>query len=321
MNELGVLLWVQSWATPWLDAVMGAITYLGSEYFFLAALGFLYWCVDVKGTLQFFIVLLSSVFLNSAVKELAGLPRPFQAYPDRIDAAHVYTAEGYAFPSGHAQNSTVFWGYLALSFRKRWLYIAAPVLIALVAFSRVYLRVHWPRDVLWGIVFGLVILGCSYVLLRLLAGTPVQAQFPSTLLLCLIPILLFLLFPSHGGAQSMGVILGASLGYILERRYVCFATRRPLWQQVLKLVIGLAGAFILLFGLRALFDPLLPSVEGIRLSTEAHPPAFRGFLHGRGYESLTFVRYALVGLWSTLIAPAIFRYLFGAEEEENHGPA
>jgi len=314
MSGLGFLLWVRAHATPWLDAIMGGISYLGTEYFYLPALCFLYWCIDAAGTLRLFVLFLCSFYLRDAVKEIARVPRPFQVHP-QLQARFTETAEGFAFPSGHAVDSTVFWGYLAISMRKRWLYVVAPAMVVLIGFSRLYLGLHWPRDVLWGLVFGLVILGLGYVLIRLLAGVPIRARFPATLVLLLVPLLLFLLLPSHGGAQSMGALFGAGLGYLLERQYVRFRVRGPAWQQLLKTTIGLAGAFLLLFGLRALFEPLLPSISTVSLVPESTPPAFRGFLYGRGYESLTFVRYTLVGLWATLVAPALFRLFFGREEE------
>ncbi len=314
MSALDFLLWLQGWSRPWLDTVMGVITYLGSEYFYIAALGLLYWCVDVRGTMRLFVIFLSSTYLGAAIKEITGLPRPFQAHPDLIQGRFTEVAGGLAFPSSHAMDSTVFWGYLMMVLRKRWLYIVGPILVVLISFSRLYLGVHWPRDVIGGIFLGLIVLGCSYVLLRLLAGEPLRVRFPSSLLLALVPLFFFLLFPSHSGAQSMGVLTGVILGYLLEQRYIRFAVRRPLWQQSLKVLIGLAGAFVLLFGLKALFEPLLPSVGDLRADGGVPPVPGRGFLAGRGYESLTFIRYALVALWATLVAPALFGWLFGREE-------
>ncbi len=313
MAGLALLLWLRAHATPWLDAAMGAITYLGSEYFYLAALCILYWCVDASGTLRLFILFLASNYLNAAVKEITALPRPFQVYPE-LGARFTETANDYAFPSGHAQSATVFWGYLAMVVRRRWLYVLAPIVVLLIAFSRLYLGLHWLRDVLGGLLFGLVLLGCTYVLLRALAGTRADARFPASLVFCLLPLVFYLLFPSHEGAQTMGAAFGALLGYFLERRYVRFRVGGPAWQQALKLLIGLVGAFLLLLGLRALFAPLTPAVSAVRVRPGMAPPLARGFLYGRGAELFTFLRYALVGAWATLGAPALFRLFFGEED-------
>jgi membrane-associated phospholipid phosphatase len=313
MGDLGLLLWLRAHATPWLDALMGGITYLGSEYFYLAALSVLYWCVDTAGTLQLFILFLGSSYLNAAVKEITALPRPFQVHPE-LSARFTETATDYAFPSGHAQSATVFWGYLGLTVRRRWIVVLAPVVVFLVAFSRLYLGLHWLRDVVGGVLFGLVLLGCAYVLLRALAGMRSDARFPASLLFCLLPLAFYLLFPSHEGAQTMGAAFGALFGYLVERHYVRFRVSGAFWQQALKGLVGLSGAFLLLFGLRALFAPFVPAVDAIRVRPGMTPPLARGFLSGRGAELFTFIRYSLVGLWATLGAPALFRLFFGQED-------
>ncbi|MBI4837176.1 MAG: phosphatase PAP2 family protein [Candidatus Portnoybacteria bacterium] len=69
---------------------------------------------------------------------------------------------GYAFPSGHATMSLIFYGMIGYGFlkkfKKRWLkpplVILAIVLIFLVGFSRIYLGAHWVSDVLAGWAFG-----------------------------------------------------------------------------------------------------------------------------------------------------------------------
>lgn len=315
--ELNWLLWLQSLATPWLDTVMGGITNLGSEYFYLAILCFLYWCVDVRGTLRLFVLFLCTVYLGGALKEIVGRLRPFQAFPNLIHARYTETAGDMAFPSGHALDATVFWGYLAMVVRRRWLYVVAPIVIVLVSFSRLYLGLHWPTDVLGGVLIGLLFLGTAYILLRLLAGMPMRAKFPVTLVLTLPPLLFFAFFPSHSSAQSMGSLFGALLGHLIERQYIHFPVRRPWWQQALKVVIGLAGVLLILIGLSAVLAPL-PSAMPSALPHEpgAEPPLPILGLAGWAGEVPVLARYALVGLWASLLAPALFRLFFGPDKAE-----
>jgi membrane-associated phospholipid phosphatase len=309
--ELDFLLWLQSLATPWLDTVMGAITQLGSEYFYLVALCFLYWCVEVRGTMRLFVIFLLSVYIGGALKELVGRLRPFQEYPELIQARFTDTAPDLAFPSAHALHSTVFWGSLAMMMRRRWLYIVAPILVLLIGFSRLYLGLHWPTDVLGGLVLGLVILGFAYAILRLLDSNPVQVKFPAGLALAVVPLFFFVLFPAHSGAQNMGVLFGAIVGHLVERRYIRFPVRRVWWQQAVKLAIGLAGALGLMLGLSAVLAPWQTAIDAVRFTPAANPPLLWGLVG----ESLTLLRYALVGLWCTLAAPGIFRLLFGRDTE------
>ncbi|MFY0758313.1 phosphatase PAP2 family protein [Metabacillus dongyingensis] len=95
-------------------------------------------------------------FINDELKDLFQRERP--SFDALIDAAH------YSFPSGHAMNSTAFYGflcYLVLSFtsskqrsRKWWIGITV-ILIGLIGMSRIYLGVHYLVDVLAGFSAGM----------------------------------------------------------------------------------------------------------------------------------------------------------------------
>ncbi len=318
MGGLDILIGLRQHAVPWLDIVMGGITYLGSHYFYLAALAFFYWCIDVAGTMRLFVLLLSSVYLHEALKVITAVERPIETLRSLLPASQqprfIETAEGFSFPSGHTQDAIVFWGYLAIAFRKRWLTVFVPLVVLLVAFSRLYLGLHWPLDILGGMALGLLILWIGYVVLRLLAGMPVQARFPATLVLGLLPPAFYILFPTHYVAMSMGALCGAVLGHIVERRFVRFRVRLPFWQQALKVVIGLAGALLILVGVRMLL-PVAPPAE--RWVKGAVPEGATGFGDLCLAELPTFGLYALVAVWCTLLAPAIFRFLFGREGESD----
>lgn len=88
-----------------------------------------------------------------SLKLLLHLPRPVTAYSG---------AEAYSFPSGHATMSVVIYGYLTvlgardLAVRWRWIpYAVTTLLITGIAFSRLYLGVHWLSDVLAGLAMGM----------------------------------------------------------------------------------------------------------------------------------------------------------------------
>lgn len=96
-----------------------------------------------------------SVALSSIVKVLVGRPRPHVG-------AVIATANGYSFPSGHVTQSVAVYGALSMlatplltGARERvtaWL--VASLIVALIAFSRLYLGVHWATDVLGGFALG-----------------------------------------------------------------------------------------------------------------------------------------------------------------------
>ena len=83
------------------------------------------------------------------------------------------TATGYSFPSGHTMNAaTVFGGEAVRSDMPKSLRIAAGIMVALVAFSRIFLGVHTPQDVLAGTAAGLLGMWLTFKMMRLLEIQP-----------------------------------------------------------------------------------------------------------------------------------------------------
>ena len=93
--------------------------------------------------------------LNVGVKDVFQRARPHFDDP-------LVTLATYSFPSGHAAGSTVFWGFLCMlawtwparQGIRRALLVIAPLVVALTAFSRVYLGAHYFSDVLAGVCEG-----------------------------------------------------------------------------------------------------------------------------------------------------------------------
>lgn len=99
---------------------------------------------------------------NLALKNLVARPRPFQAYPGvRLLVA---PPTDYSFPSGHTLASFEAAGVLCFSGKRLGLLaLAAAVLIS---FSRLYLFLHYPTDVLGGLLLGLAIAWCVVRIFR-----------------------------------------------------------------------------------------------------------------------------------------------------------
>jgi len=79
----------------------------------------------------------------------------------RPPVEHLQAVNGYSFPSGHATQSSAFWFSLVLALRAsakprmvRLAGAAAALIVAAVALSRIYLGVHYPSDVIAGVVLG-----------------------------------------------------------------------------------------------------------------------------------------------------------------------
>ncbi|MCJ2532106.1 MAG: phosphatase PAP2 family protein [Candidatus Thermoplasmatota archaeon] len=205
-------LWEAS--SPFLDAFFVIITSTGDVLFFLAVVVLVYWLWDKRFGLFLGSLLLVSGALNGLLKTLFGLPRP----PSFFHRPFALASNG--FPSGHAQTATAFWSGIALVFRGGWV-LAAVVMTALVAFSRVYLGVHFVGDVLGGVAIGLG--------LGLAGVVGFRASFWSRLTVSQQLILAVLLPAALGGVLLAlgeapylvwGLLTGLSVGYVLEGEWV-----------------------------------------------------------------------------------------------------
>lgn len=128
---------------------------------------FVYWCIDKrKGLFIFFCTLLGSV-VNSVVKLTACVYRPWIRDARILPAGNaITTATGYSFPSGHTVTATTIYGPLALQTwkRYRWLAIIFLAAILVTAFSRNYLGVHTPQDVVVGLLLSVLTIWLVYKL-------------------------------------------------------------------------------------------------------------------------------------------------------------
>lgn len=155
--ELEVLDWIaQHLRTDLLDSIMPWISRLADSGGIWLLLGILLLALNRKerrvGAQVLLSMLLSLLFCNLILKNVVGRLRPFVLNPL---AELLIAAPGDAsFPSGHSSISFAAAAVLLLNGSKgRW---AAMVLAALIAFSRLYLYVHFPSDVVGGTALGIV---------------------------------------------------------------------------------------------------------------------------------------------------------------------
>ncbi|MBU0704777.1 MAG: phosphatase PAP2 family protein [Chloroflexi bacterium] len=266
---------------PALDGVFKTITFLGEEEFFLILLPLVFWCVDFALGARLAFAFLLSTYVNTGIKDIFAHPRPFELDP----TVKLHEASGYGLPSGHSQSSVVVWGTIAAGFRKTWLWVAALLLMVLIGFSRIYLGVHFPTDVLGGWTVGAIFLAAYLALQPRVEAWLKQAGLTVQLALAVaVPLSLLLLRPSDDNTSAMAVLMGMGAGIALLRQVASFSADGPLWQRGARFLVGAVGLLALYLGLKLLFPG-----EG---------EAF--------YAVMRFVRYALVGLWAGLGAPWLF---------------
>ncbi len=155
---------LQNLRTPWADQLMVLVTQFGEQALLVVVVigGSLWltWKGNNQAALHWIAVYACAGILTFVLKHSAQVARPVEFYG------------GYSFPSAHAGMSLVVYGFLALlvareiPFKHRWLpYSIAGLIVMVIAFSRLYLGVHWFSDVLGGITLGLfwtALIGIAY---------------------------------------------------------------------------------------------------------------------------------------------------------------
>lgn len=152
-----ILLALQTVRTPLLDAALSFITSLGDKGFIWILLSVLLLCrKDTRriGVLCALALLGSLVVNNMILKNLVGRMRPFDRYEDLIPL--IVRPVDFSFPSGHTGSSFAAAGVMYARLPRRY-GVLAIVFAALIAFSRLYVGVHYPSDVLAGMATGLLI--------------------------------------------------------------------------------------------------------------------------------------------------------------------
>ena len=153
--------------TPFLDALLGALTNCGGELVFMAAAIIVFWCVSKSCGYYMLTVGFVGTIVNQFLKLVFRIPRPWVKDPDfQIVESARAEATGYSFPSGHTQNVFASFGCLGRWTKRTWLRVVCALLIVVTAFSRMYLGVHTPLDVGVSFGIGLVLVFALYPLFR-----------------------------------------------------------------------------------------------------------------------------------------------------------
>ena len=154
--ELSILNWIQEhMRCEALDLFMPAVSRLSDhgEIWILLAVVLLLKRRRREGLSVAAALMMDLVVCNMILKPLIGRLRPF-AVNTAVELLLAAPVDG-SFPSGHTAAS--FAAVFALKYSGSPLWKAAAVLASMIAFSRLYLYVHWPSDILGGILLGFAV--------------------------------------------------------------------------------------------------------------------------------------------------------------------
>ncbi|MDR2090153.1 MAG: phosphatase PAP2 family protein [Clostridiales bacterium] len=165
--ELGILRWIQEvFQSAFLDTAMPYITKLGDGALVYVVCVIVLLCFKKTRKIGVAIgiaMLLELLVVNVAMKPLFARTRPYDASEVGL---LIEKPSDYSFPSGHTAGFFAF-AVTVLLFDKRF-GIPAVVIACFVALSRLYLFVHYPTDVLAGLIIGILIaFAAKYITLKI----------------------------------------------------------------------------------------------------------------------------------------------------------
>ena len=244
---------------------LSKMTFLGELYTAPVIMAVVYWCVSKDFGTYLLLGWSGNRIVNGALKVTACAYRPW-IHDARIVpyGNSINTATGYSFPSGHSMNAaTVFGGGVVRRELPRALRVTLALIVVLVAFSRIYLGVHTPQDVLVGMAAGLAVMWATARLMRWLEEHPEK-----DVLVAVIGLGIAVLVALYAGFKSypedydaagnllvdgmkmandtfkcVGWCAAILLGWILERRFVKFTTDVPLPIRLTRLAVGMLSYY------------------------------------------------------------------------------
>ena len=163
MNELAILDAIQTIHTPWLDPLVATYTSTSDFGQLWILLGLVLLCIRKTrklGATVLVALALGALVTDVLIKPLLMRPRPCDVNPDVIML--VPRPHGSSFPSGHTTAAFAAFGALLFSRLPQFpekapapLVVAVGIAAVVMAFTRLYCYVHYPTDVLAGMVVGL----------------------------------------------------------------------------------------------------------------------------------------------------------------------
>lgn len=287
--EMEIMEWFYRIGSPFLDLLFTLFTQLGGSIVIVGLIGITYWCINKEKGENIAYSVITAMCFNGLLKSTFSRKRPFQedgkSYLDKKGKQS--SASGSSFPSGHSQQAGGLYTSLIINFKKKWVLILCILAMIIVPISRLYLGVHWPSDVIIGLILGI---GISILCNFLINKFKEKKHLVYLITLAIFTPFMFLPNVEHDFARAYGLLAGVIGGLIVENKYINFSNDVPIIKKLLRVLIG-----ALIVGVAYLFVGLIPEA----------PTDF--YLIN---TLITVVCYGVIGFLTIGVVPLLFKNKF-----------
>jgi undecaprenyl-diphosphatase len=254
-EQLNFIRSIQTIRGPYMDLLFRFLNYFDSEYFVFLLVPIIWLGFSWRWGARVFFLMIISSYVNSYLKEVFGLPRPFHVDPSLA----VVIVKGFGLPSGGAQNAMLLGSLLIAYWKKPAAWAIGLFYILLISFSRLYLGVHFPLDVLSGWTIGLVLLFLFIYLHKPIERTLSSKPGLAIAASIAIPLIAMLAFPKFKIYYIMTTALIGGIGIVISYRLHLFLKKpTSISEGVIRALIGTGGVFGLYFLSRWIFSQIVP---------------------------------------------------------------
>ena len=241
------------------------MTFFGELNTVLIIMAIVYWGVNKQLGEYFLMGWSGNRLVNGVLKVTVCAYRPWIRDARILPYGNAMTtATGYSFPSGHTMNAaTVYGGITVRKDMPTALRVTMAIAVALVAFSRIFLGVHTPQDILVGAAAGMIVMWLIWRMMRWISLNPGKDWLVVAVGIALAAAVAVYAavkqYPADYDASGKLLVDGAKMandtfkgagwcaafliGWLLERRYVRFTTDIPLPQKLTRISIGLLSYY------------------------------------------------------------------------------
>lgn len=229
--------------SPVLDALIRFCNYLDRPEFFLFLIPVVWLGINWRFGIRLFYILSLSHLVNHILKAFLACPRPFNIEP----ALGLIEVEGYGCPSGAAQNGLLLAGILIVHWKSAWRWPIGLGYLLLISFSRVYLGVHFPSDILVGWLVGALLLAIyCFVFPKIEAWLRTAKPFHAFVISQCLLLLILACLPYSMLVTICGSALGFGLGIFINQS-IGLELEPPvsLLEFFVRIAIGIAGIIVI----------------------------------------------------------------------------